>query len=219
LADLNLARAAEDRFERLGDFDEVVFEGGTYRSGELFERSRRLAGGLDALGVEPGDRVVVFAANRPEVQIAYHAIWRAGAVVTPAIFLLPPPELRRIVESAEARLVITSTEFADTAREAAGATRVVTTDDFPDLEEAGALPIVPRDDADLAALMYTGGTTGRAKGVMLTHANLWHVGRAADEAGFEAGIVRGLMALPLSHAFGLLITVIDLHDREPGLPC
>jgi long-chain acyl-CoA synthetase len=217
LADLNLARAAEDRFARLGDYDEVVFEGRTYRSGEMFERSRRLAGGLDALGVEPGDRVVVFAANRPEVQIAYYAIWRAGAVVTPAIFLLPPPELRHIVEGAEARLVITSAEFADTAREAVGATRVVTIDDFPDLEEAGPLPIVPRDDADLAALMYTGGTTGRAKGVMLTHANLWHVGRSADEAGFEPGIVRGLMALPLSHAFGLLITVIDLHDRVPGL--
>jgi long-chain acyl-CoA synthetase len=217
LAEPHLARAADERLERLGDFDEVVFEGRTWRSAELHERSRRLAGGLAGFGVAPGDRVVVFAANCPEVRIAYHAIWRAGAVVTPAIFLLPVPELRHVVGHAEAGLVLTTPEFADTAREASGAVPVVTTDEFPALEEADPLPVVDRAGSDLAALMYTGGTTGRAKGVMLSHANLWEVGRAADEAGYEPGIDRGLTALPLSHAFGLLITVIGLHDRDAGL--
>jgi long-chain acyl-CoA synthetase len=171
------------------------------------------------LGVGPGDRVVVFAANRPEVGIAYNAIWRAGAVVTPAIFLLPPPELRHIVEDAEPRALITSPEFADTAREAAGGARVIVTDELEELEAGDDLPIVHRDDGDLAALMYTGGTTGRAKGVMLTHESLWLAGKAARDAGYVPGVVRGLSALPLSHAYGLLVTVYGLHavEQEPSV--
>ncbi len=194
MAEHNLARAAELAFERHGDYDSLFFEGSWHRSGELFERTHRLAGGLRGLGVSPGDRVVVFAANRPEVPIAYNAIWRAGAAVSPAIFLLPPAELRHIVDDSDARLVITTAEFEDTAREASGGATVVTTDEFSSLEQADPLEIEPLADDDLAALMYTGGTTGRAKGVMLTHAGLRR----------------------LSHAFGLLVTVVGLHSREPG---
>ena len=112
-------------------------------------------------------------ANCPEVGIAYNALWRVGAVVTPAIFLLPPAELRHIVDDAEARVVIATPEFADTAREAAPDARVISTEEFGELESGGESPIVERADDDLAALMYTGGTTGRAKGVMLSHENLW----------------------------------------------
>ena len=216
MAEHNLARAAERVFERHGDYYALLFEGHRHRSSELLERARRLAGGLRALGVAPGDRIVVFAANRPEVPIAYNAIWRAGGVVTPAVFLLPPPELRHVVSDSQARLVLTTAEFEDTAREAAGGVTVVTTDEFAALEEADPLEIQPRHDDDLAALMYTGGTTGRAKGVMLTHAGLWHAGKAGHESGYVPGISRALTALPLSHAFGLLVTVVALHAREPA---
>jgi long-chain acyl-CoA synthetase len=144
----------------------------------------------------------------------YNAIWRAGAVVTPAIFLLPPEELANIIADAEARLVVASPEFLAVARTAAGAVPVVSTDDLP---EAVPAPLVERSDDDLAALMYTGGTTGRAKGVMLSHASLWNVGKAAQEVGYEPGIVRGLTPLPLSHSYGLLVTVVGLHAREPNV--
>jgi long-chain acyl-CoA synthetase len=213
LAEHHLAHAAEEALARHGDRDALFFEGAWHRSGDLLERARRVAGGLRARGVEPGDRVVVFGANCPEVTIAYNAIWRAGAVVTPAIFLLPPPELQHIVDDAEARAVIATPEFADTARET-GAT-VISTDEFAELEQSDPSPIVPRAGSDLAALMYTGGTTGRAKGVMLTHENLWQVGKAAEDAGHAPGITRALTALPLSHAFGLLVTVIGFHVHEP----
>jgi long-chain acyl-CoA synthetase len=217
LAERSLARLAEQSLERNGDYPALHFEGEWLSSAELHARARRLARGLAELGVEPGDRIVVFAANRPEVGIAYNAIWRAGAVVTPAIFLLPAPELRHIVDDAEPRALITTPEFADTAREAAGGARVIVTDDFDELESADELGAVDRDDTDLAALMYTGGTTGRAKGVMLTHESLWLAGKAAREAGSVPGVVRGLTALPLSHAYGLLVTVYGLHavEREP----
>jgi long-chain acyl-CoA synthetase len=212
-AERNLAVLAEDAFERHGDYESLWFEGRRHRSGELHERAARIASGLTELGVAPGDRVVVFAANSPEVPLLYNAIWRAGAVVTPAIFLLPPPELRHILEDSEARLVVASPAFADTARAVADVP-VISTDELP---EGDPSPIVARCEDELAALMYTGGTTGRAKGVMLSHASLWEVGKAAQDAGHVPGIVRSLVPLPLSHSYGLLVTVVGLHAPEPGV--
>ena len=216
MAERNLARLAEQTLERHGDHETLFFEGEWHRSARLHERARRLAQGLREAGVEPGDRVVVLMANCPEVGIAYNALWRAGAVVTPAIFLLPPPELRHIVDDAEARVVIATPEFADTAREAAPGARVISTEEFAELESGGESPIVERADDDLAALMYTGGTTGRAKGVMLSHENLWLCGKVAEETGHVQGVVRSLTSLPLSHAFGLLVTCVGLHATEPS---
>jgi long-chain acyl-CoA synthetase len=216
LAEKNLALLAEQLLERHGDHEALFFEGAWHSSGRLHERARRLAAGLRDAGVAPGDRVVVLMANCPEVGIAYNALWRIGAVVTPAIFLLPPPELKHIVDDAEARVVIATPEFADTAREAAPNARVISTDEFAELESGGESPIVELADSELAALMYTGGTTGRAKGVMLSHESLWMAGKAAEDSGRVPGIVRSLTSLPLSHAFGLLVTCVGLHATEPG---
>jgi long-chain acyl-CoA synthetase len=211
----NLAQAAEDALERHGDRDSLWFEGEWHRSGRLHERATRLAGGLRELGVRPGDRVVVLMANCPEVGIAYNAVWRIGAVVTPAIFLLPRAELAHVLGDSGARVILASPELADNALEAAGDAEVITTDRFPELEQADPSPIAAPAGAGLAALMYTGGTTGRAKGVMLSHDNLWFVGKSGHDAGYVPGIVRSLVALPLSHAFGLLVTVVGFHTREP----
>ncbi len=193
----NLARLAEQTHERRGDYPALWFEGDWHSSGELFARAERVAAGLVAHGVRPGDRVVVQMHNSPDVLVAYHAIWRAGAVVTPAIFLLTPEELERLVADAEPALVLTS-------------------DLLPTLELDAPQPIVPRDESELAALVYTGGTTGRAKGVMLTHANLYEAGRCGHEAGHVDGIERSLSCLPLAHSYGLLVLNVGLH--HPGRP-
>ena len=84
----HLARAAQGAFERRGDYDSLVFEGRSHRSGDLFARASAIATGLGGIGLVPGDRVVVTMANCPEVGIVYQAIWRAGLVATPATFLL-----------------------------------------------------------------------------------------------------------------------------------
>jgi long-chain acyl-CoA synthetase len=207
----HLARIAEETRERIGDFDALWFEGEWLRADALHDRAVRLAGGLRDLGVEPGDRVVCLMANCPEVGIAYNAIWRAGAVVTPAIFLLPPSELEHIVSDSGAKLVLATPELAGNAPEGV---EVVTADRFPELEQAQPLPIVARDATDPAALLYTGGTTGRAKGVVLSHENLAAAGKSGYDSGHVPGIVRGLNALPLSHAYGLLVAVVGLHAVE-----
>ena len=202
----NLARLAEETYERRGDYPALWFEGEWHSSTHLFERARRIQ-----LGIEPGDRVVVLMENSPDVGVAYHAIWRAGGVVTPAVFLLTRAELERLIRDAEPALVLTSEMFAATARAAAGDVRVVT--DLAELEADGS-SIVERNEFDLAALVYTGGTTGRAKGVMLTHASLYEAGRAGHEAGHVDGVDRSLSCLPLAHSYGLLVLNVALH--HPG---
>jgi long-chain acyl-CoA synthetase len=205
----NLARLAEETHERRGDYESLCFEGEWFRSGDLFDRGARLD-----LGVRPGERVLVMMENSPHVGCVYHAVARAGAVVTPVIFLVGVEDLRRIVLDAEPALVIASPLVRETVHAAANGVRVVT--DLAELESADARPIVARADDDIAALVYTGGTTGRAKGVMLSHANLWEAGRRGHEAGHVDGIDRSLSCLPLSHAYGLLVLNVSLH--HPGRP-
>jgi long-chain acyl-CoA synthetase len=218
----NLAVLAEQAFERHGDYEQVFFEGRWVTSGEIHERSTRVAGGLRAHGVAPGDRVVVMMMNMPEVFISYRAIWRVGAVATPVIFLQKMPELRHILTDSGATAAIISVELADLFRAAAEGlditTFVVGGDGIPfeDLESAEPAGIEPRADDDLAALLYTGGTTGRAKGVMLSHGGLWESGRGLSLVAKSTGTTRSLLPLPLSHAYGLVVAIGALHaDRKP----
>ena len=223
----NLALLGEQAFKRHGDREALYFEGQWYRSGEILERSRKLGRGFVELGIAPGDRVAVMMANCPEVGIVYGALWRAGAAITPLIFLLPPDEVRRILEDSEATAIVTTPEFLDNVRMAAEGVSslkwIISLGPEHDgvvslgsLEDATPGEIVTRADSDLAALMYTGGTTGRAKGVMLSHENLWFCAKSSNEASFVSGVSRVLVPLPLSHSFGLIVTVISLHSQEPG---
>jgi long-chain acyl-CoA synthetase len=215
----NLARLAEDSFERRGDYPSLLFEGRWHGSGELFDRGKRVAGGLAQLGLKAGDRAVVTMANCPEVAVVYNAVWRLGAVLTPATFLLPPKDLRHVIADAEARLVITTAELVATVEEATSGLEHVRVIEMPsaELERGDPLPIATRSDDDLAALLYTGGTTGRAKGVMLSHENLYFAGESAHRAAYVPGINRSLATLPLSHAYGLLTTIAALHSPERGV--
>jgi long-chain acyl-CoA synthetase len=225
--DRHLGLLAQRSYEVRGDYPALLFEGRWHGSNELFSRSQRLAAGLADLGIAPGDRVVVCMANCPEVSITYQALWRAGAVVTPATFLLPVPELRHVIADAEARAVITTPEFAPKVAEAieglAHVSFAICTEaadgviQLGELEQAEPREIVARSDEDLAALLYTGGTTGRAKGVMLSHANLWFSGRQAHDAAHVPGVIRQLTTLPLSHAYGLLVTIASMHNDEQGI--
>ena len=84
--------------------------------------------------------------------------------------------------------------------------------DFAQVEAAAPGSIV--EGTDLAALLYTGGTTGRSKGVPLTHANLLWCGWAANQNSVRANVNTGVLPLPLAHAYGLLVFCIGLHRDE-----
>ena len=216
----SLGRRAEEVLERLGDTDTLWFEGRWHRSGELAARARRAARGFTDLGVGPGDRVVVVMANCPEVGITYAALWRAGAVPTPVLFLLTEAELRHVVADSGAKAVVTTPEFLAKVQAAAPGLPVVVvggggTHAFADLESGDELGLVDRRDDDLAALLYTGGTTGRSKGVALSHAGLDAAGAAGYAAGSQPGRTRGLLPLPLAHVYGLMVSCTGLHAVEP----
>jgi len=222
----NLARLAEQSLERRGDYEHLWFEGRWHSTGTAHDRASRVAAGLRQVGVGVGDRVVVLMMNTPEVAVTYEACWRTGAVVTPVIFLQSPPELRHILVDSGAAAVVITPELLPLlalASEGLALAVVVVGDDpqetpgtipYDELEAAEPLPIEPRDDEDLAALLYTGGTTGRAKGVMLSHHGLWASGLGIDAVARSMGTTRTLLPLPLSHAYGLIVVIGGMHSER-----
>ncbi|HEY0719508.1 MAG TPA: AMP-binding protein, partial [Streptosporangiaceae bacterium] len=232
----HLARQAERQLERHGDGDSLFFEDRWYTRGGLAGQAARFGAGLAGLGVRPGDRVVVLMANCPEVLITYQAAWRAGVVVTPLIFLVSEGELRHALADSGAVAVVTTPEFLPkvqaAAREvdsvrfvivAAGAGMAISAGgtgpqvlSFTEVAAAAPGTIVDRADDDLAALLYTGGTTGRSKGVPLTHANLFWCGSSSNQASSSDALTCTLMPLPLAHAYGLLVTCVGMHAEVPG---
>ncbi|GAA3711889.1 long-chain fatty acid--CoA ligase [Nonomuraea antimicrobica] len=213
MTERTLGRLAEESWDRFDDHDSIFYEGVWHRSHALAVRARRMSGGFAEAGIRPGDRVAVMMANSPEVPLVYQALWAAGAVVTPVVFLVGQEELRHILLDSGASAIVTSPELADDVR-AAGVDLPVYAD-TAELERAAERGPASRDPGDLAALMYTGGTTGRAKGVMLSHGGLWHVAKDAFDLSHQEGRNRALVPVPLSHAYGLIVTVASMHASEP----
>ncbi|GAA1832858.1 class I adenylate-forming enzyme family protein [Actinomadura chokoriensis] len=196
-----------------GDRVRATDHTGSWTGHRLGERARRLAGGLQARGVRRGDRVGVMMANGVDILVAYEAIWRAGAAITPLMPALVPDEVAHILGSAEPAAVLVSADTAETvraARSTAGGTFLLV-GDGGDIawKEVEAEPVpVGHGEEDLAAVLFTGGTTGRSKGVMLTHRNLTAAAAMAATADDARPEDVSLVTLPLSHGFGLIAFLV-----------
>jgi long-chain acyl-CoA synthetase len=236
----SLQALGEAASQRLGGQSRLFFEEQSFTGLELAARTRRLSQGFRDAGLKPGERVVVCMANCPEVGLTYSSVWRAGGANTPVLFLLSEDELRHVLSDSEASYVVTTPDFlpkviasatgVSTLRgvivgdapggiaEAAASTSIPVLD-LAELEKAPEGELVDRDPTELAALMYTGGTTGRSKGVMLSHDNLsaaaWQLTASGKETEREPS-TRGLLPLPLSHVYGLMLTVAGSHATEAG---
>ena len=218
---VNLARLAHENLERYGEYESLFFQGRWYRNTEWSADARRFANVLASLGVRPGDRVAVMLPNSLEVFEAYGGIMEAGAVTVPIVFLLAADEIRHIVEDCRPAVLVTAPLFLDKTSEALDGfddpPRIVLVGgEAPDTlswSEAmsGASPAfdtVDRGDDDVAMIMYTGGTTGRPKGVMLSHGNLhWNAVTVADAVRLDRDTV-SLLTLPVSHLFGVFATIV-----------
>ena len=181
---------------------------------DLVARTGRMANALAGLGVKPGDRVAAQVEKSVEAIVLYLGIVRAGAVflplntgytpaeidyfvgdATPAVFVCDPAKaeaLQPVADRAGARLVTLDANGRGTLADAV--------DTAPE-----AFATVERDPDDLAALLYTSGTTGRSKGAMLTHGNLVSNTRALiDTWRFTSADVL-IHALPIFHTHGLFV--------------
>ncbi len=193
----------------------ILFDGEVWTYGDVDRASGRIANLLVALGLNPGDRVAVQVDKTPEALVLYLATIRAGMVFLPLNPAYQPQELAYFLGDAKPRLFVCRPQLREQAPELAlraGVKHVLELGDdgrgslikaamvYPD-----TFKTVTRKGEDLAAVLYTSGTTGRSKGAMLSHRNLaanaevlhayWH---------FQRGDVL-LHMLPIFHVHGLFV--------------
>lgn len=207
-----LRRAAADAPEKVAlRFGSTEVEGSLTYS-QLDADTDRVAGGIQAAGVEAGDRVAIAMPNVPSFASAYFGILRAGAVAVPINVMLTLPEIGHVLRDAGAKVVLAADscrQAIQAAEEAPSVDRVFTTGSWGELGEAGVFEDVQRGPDDLAVLAYTSGTTGEAKGAMLSHGNLLaNLGQQMQVP--EAHVTEEdvlFLALPFFHIFGLNVTL------------
>ncbi|MDM0015275.1 long-chain fatty acid--CoA ligase [Variovorax sp. J22P168] len=165
----------------------TVFGGRRRSFREFAERVARLAGALQHLDVRPGDRVGILALNSDRYLEVLMATWWAGAVLNPVNIRWSVPEIVYSLDDCDTRLLFVDDRFAPLAdairASARHAPRLIHLgeEEAPQgmlchehlIAHSAPIPDARRADADLACIMYTGGTTGFPKGVIQTHRNLW----------------------------------------------
>lgn len=178
---------------------------------EVDAASESWARALRSLGVQPGDRVAVLAANAIELLVMFGGCLRTGAILVPLNWRLAAPELSRVIADAEPRLLIGESRFRATAEEALRLANVsprwldLETDAPHILREAAGEPDRPHVVAmpdDPTMLLYTSGSTGRPKGVVLPHRQLFF-NALATTTGWQLGAGDiAPVATPLFHTGG-----------------
>jgi malonyl-CoA/methylmalonyl-CoA synthetase len=202
---------------RWTDKDKVAIETGTgkaYRYRDLVAATARFANALKACGVKPGDRVAAQVEKSPEALFLFLACLRAGAAYLPLNTAYTEAELDYFLSDAEPSVFVCGPGMSEAAAlcERAGGPALLTLG----TEEDGTLPElaarqrdvfedVSRAGDDLAAILYTSGTTGRSKGAMLSHGNLASNAAALAEAWRFTSDDVLLHALPIFHTHGLFV--------------
>ncbi|MBI1170864.1 AMP-binding protein [bacterium] len=191
----------------------LILPDGSEISGAAFHAMiARAANALRAAGVKPGDRVAAQIAKSPEALAVYAATVATGAVFLPLNTAYTAPEVAYFLDNATPSLFLCEPAKAASLAEVARNTVLKTLDSKGGgsfgADLAAAAPDFapePRGPADLAAILYTSGTTGRSKGAMLTHANLLsNAETLADLWRFTPADVL-LHALPIFHTHGLFV--------------
>ncbi len=202
----NLERSAFHHPERTA----LVFKDRRWTYRELDRAASSLASGLARLGLTAGERIGLHLPNWPEFVLTYFAASKIGVVPISLNVVYKPDELGYIINDGEAAAVVTAGPVAaalPSRRDLPSVRHIIQVGgagegDFGALAGDAGLRAVERDRSETAAILYTSATTGRPKGVMLTHdnvvSNTWatvhHLRMTPDD--------RGLCALPLFHCFG-----------------
>jgi long-chain acyl-CoA synthetase len=215
--------------ERAGEFGSqpaLTFYDKTITYAELAAAVNRFASSLQARGVQKGDRVAIMLPNCPQYVIAYYGILQAGAIVTQVNPMLVERELAYLLKDSGAETIVIYEPLYPRLAAVRGETAVkqavtvslgapssvalaegdVTFDEFLAAGSGVVRPVPIEPMHDVAVLQYTGGTTGRSKGAMLTHRNIFaNVLQCAEffKGTFEFGKERYLTVIPLFHVFAM----------------
>jgi len=190
-------------------------DGGTISYSVFLDRAARIGGALLSYGIRPGDRVAAQVPKSPDAVALYAACARIGAVFLPLNTAYTPDEVAYFVTDSGARVFVCDGKdggvLAPAVESAGTMLATLNADGTGTLAEeadgAEPAPVAERNEHDLAALLYTSGTTGRSKGAMLTQRNLLSNARALiDTWRFTKDDVL-LHALPIFHSHGLFVAI------------
>jgi long-chain acyl-CoA synthetase len=184
---MNIGRLAEDNIKRFGDYDLINFQGQWHSNTAMNRKANRLGKALKNLGIQKGDRVGVQLLNSPQLIQSFFAIFKIGAVLVPVNPALRVHDLAYLYRDAGMKALISSLEYKDNIqearREAEALKHLIFIEDIvPEgtlsfdvliKNQPNTLAIEDTDNEDTAVIIYTAGTTGNPKGVMLTHYN-WY---------------------------------------------
>ena len=214
LVDL-LERSVASHAMRPAVGEEVDGKVRTWTYTELQRRAELAGRELVAAGVEPGDRVVLWIGRSPRWPMVWFAIQYAGATAVPIDPAATGATTRKLGERAGAKVWVVADDLAGRLRDQPvpdGVTLLLAEDlARPHVDELPALPDVPRDPHRAASILFTSGTTGTPRGVVLSHRNFLTVVRGIQGVYSLFPRDRFLSLLPLHHAFeftaGLLYPV------------
>lgn len=207
---LYAGRLLERGAAEFGDLEALIFndESITYR--QLYRRAAALAIYLKEKGLQSRDRVIICFENSPQFYLAYYAVWQVGGIVAPVNTFLKEKELAHIIHDAKPKCIITSPDRVALFEKADGEELppIYTSEDMPepssDFKPDASIDL---DENEMCALLYTSGTTGLPKGVMLSSKNIMTnilQGIARLQIGYKE---RLFGVLPLFHVFAQNVCV------------
>ncbi len=214
---MNLIELAEGNLSKFGEYRFLLCEGREFTNLQMMNHAISLAGAIRGLNIERGQNILVMMRNCPEVLISYQGILRSGAVVVPVVPTLTENELAHIINVSESVCIITTKDLLEKVKRVQNKTgilrHIIIVEDEPLEDTLNFWKLVDSgkplsgmrkiEEKDLAVMLFTAGTTGMPKGVMLTHRNLSSNAVNAAKARGTAATDISLIALPLSHSFGL----------------
>ncbi|KGR74772.1 class I adenylate-forming enzyme family protein [Ureibacillus sinduriensis] len=213
-----------ENIEKFGEYNLLYYNEKTYTNCETEIICKKVSGVMHSLGVEKGDRVLICMPNCPEVIFSYQGVLGVGGIIVPVMYLLHENEINFILKNSEAKVVVTSSELLKKISKATNGLsdkpKIICIDQPNETDLLDGIevvewekvlantPIYENDSLDMkeddvAVILYTSGTTGVPKGVMLTHKNLYAnsmSGLSLREEEDTRGTTIGV--LPLAHIYG-----------------
>ncbi|MHA2281758.1 MAG: class I adenylate-forming enzyme family protein [Promethearchaeota archaeon] len=220
---MNLRELVENQAKEYKDKTFLFWEDSKISYSQLNELSNKVANFLYELGIRKGDKVSVYLPNMPEFVYLYLGIPKIGAVTGPVNALFKTREVKFVVEHSEAKVIVTIPKFMDIVNEIRNelpnlkhviviGERVENTLNFWKLMEKASNDAPPKieinEKEDIAAILYTSGTTGFPKGVLQTHFNIRRNAEMTRDYLNPDETFRFMLILPLFHVNAQIVTVM-----------